>query len=133
MPLCGFNQKMLKGITAFHEGLVEYGLIKRSKLKNQSVDETLTRELADMNRFLAEIDKITDPQIRELTKALTKYAQAFYRLVNRKGINSYQQTTSTLNKYYAEMDRKFYKDLEGKPEDMKKLTEHLNKINAQLF
>jgi len=32
MPLCGFNQKMLEGIEAFHEGLVESLIDKKEKL-----------------------------------------------------------------------------------------------------
>ena len=79
MPLCGFNQKMLEGLVAFHEGLIEHGLVERSRIRGQSVEETLQRELSDMERFLDETNNLADPKIRELTEALTNYAKAFYK------------------------------------------------------
>jgi len=42
-----------------------------------------------MARFQKEIHRIKDPELRELTEALTKYACAFYKLVNKRGINNY--------------------------------------------
>ena len=33
MPLCGFNQKMLEGMEAFHEGLVEFVINEKEKQK----------------------------------------------------------------------------------------------------
>lgn len=126
MPLCGFNQKMLGGLVAFHEGLVEHGLIERSKIRAQSLDQTLQRELSDMDRFLGETNNLVDPEVRELTEALTNYAKAFYKLVDREGVGGYQGTVRALNQFYAKMDDKFYKDLEGKPEDMKQLVGYLN-------
>ena len=128
MPFCGFNQKMLEGLVAFHEGLVEHGIIERSKKKGQTTDETLGRELRDMDRFLAETGKIEDPQIREATENLARYVKAFYQIVESRGIENYQQTVIALNSFYAEMDRKYYSELEGKPEDMRQLVEHLNEV-----
>jgi len=130
MPLCGFNQKMLEGLSAFQEGLVEHGLVERARIRSQSVDETLQRELIDMDRFLGEISNLADPDVRELTKALINYANAFYKVISRKGVDNYQQTIRTLNEFYAEMDRKFYQDLEGKPDDMKQLVRHLNEVSV---
>ena len=72
--------------------------------------------------------RIKDPEIRELTEALTKYASAFYKLVNKRGINNYKKIIQDINKFFWEMDNKYYTELEGKPEDMKQLAEHLNKI-----
>ena len=128
MPFCGFNKEMLNGLDEFHEGLVSHGIINRSKSKDQSIEETLERELSDMDRFLAETGKIEDPQIRELTESLARYAKTFYTLIQREGINTYQNTISFLNNFYREMDHKFYSELEGKPNDMSQLVEHLNKI-----
>jgi hypothetical protein len=128
MPLCGFNQKMLEGLIVFHEGLVEHGLVERSRKRNQSVEATLQRELSDMDRLLDETSNLADPEVRELTDALTKYAKVFYKLVGREGIGNYQQTVRKINEFYFKMDDKFYKDLEGKPEDMKQLVEYLNEV-----
>ena len=130
MPLCGFNQKMLEGFIALHEGLVEHGLVERSRIRGQSVDQTLQRELSDIDRFLGEIDNLTDPEVRELTEALTNYARAFYKLIEREGIDKYRQTIRALNQFYVKMDDKFYKDLEGKSGDMKNLVSYLNEVGV---
>ena len=128
MPLCGFNEKMLEGLVAFHEGLVEHGIIERSKKKGQTTDETLDEELRDMDRFLAETREIVDPQIREAIENLTRYSKKFYQIVKSRGIKNYQQTVRALNDLYVEMDKKYYSDLEGKPEDMRQLVEYLNEV-----
>ena len=126
MPLCGFNQEMLEGLIAFHEGLVEHGLIERAKKKGQSAEQTLEDEIRDMDRFLGETHRIEDPQKREVIEALTKYAMAFYQLIRTQGIGNYRQAVQELNTFYREMDDKFYSELEGKPDDMRQLAEYLN-------
>lgn len=130
MPLCGFNQKMLEGLIAFHEGLIEHGLVERSGIKGQPIEGILEKEITDMERFLKETDKIADPEIREITEALTKYAKAFYNLVKREGVSNHKQIIKSLNNLYAKMDNKFYSELEGKPEDMKQLAEYINEIEV---
>ncbi len=129
MPMCGFNQKMLQGMSGFQSGLVEHGIIDRSEKKKQSFEETMNKELSDMSRFKKEIYRIKDPELRELTEALTSYACAFYKLIRKKGIKNYKETIQFLNKFFWEMDDKYYSELEGKPEDMKKLALHLNSIS----
>lgn len=128
MPFCGFNQKMLQGMSGFQNGLVEHGIIDRSEKKKQSFGETMNKELSDMSRFMKEIYRIKDPELRELTEALTSYACAFYKLIRKKGIKNYKGTIQFLNKFFWEMDNKYYSELEGKPEDMKKLALHLNSL-----
>ncbi len=130
MPLCGFNQKMEQGLLGLQAGLVEHGIIDRSKKKNQTYGKTLQKELSDMTRFMKEIHRIKDPELRELTKAFTNYACAFYKLVNKRGIHNYKKTIQVLNKFFWEMDNKYYTELEGKPEDMKQLAEYLNEIKV---
>ncbi len=130
MPICGFNQKMLEGLIAFQEGLVEHGLVERAKIRNQSTDETLRRELMDINRFLSETNNLSDPDIRELTEALTTYAKALYSFMSRKGIVNYKPAIRALNDFYVKMDKKFYEDLEGKPDDMKELVRYLNGLSV---
>ena len=128
MPVCGFNQKMLKGISGFQEGLVEHGIFHRSEIRDQSFEETLDKELLDMDRFRKEIHNIKDSEMKEVTEALTNYACAFYKLIKKKGIKNYKNTVDFLNKFFFEMDRKYYDELEGQPDDMKKLVEHLNTL-----
>ena len=130
MPFCGFNEKMLQGMSGFQNGLVEHGIIDRWEKKKQSFEETVNKELSDMSRFMKEIYRIKNPELRELTEALTSYACAFYKLIRKRGIKNYKSTIQFLNKFFWEMDDKYYSELEGKPEDMKKLALHLNTISS---
>jgi len=126
MPLCGFNQKMLEGLVAFHEGLVEHGLIDRAEKKGQSVEQTLKAELSDVERFLVETYRIDDPQKKAITEAITNYAKAFYQIIETQGVDDYKQIVKGLNEFYRKMDNKFYSELEGKKDDMQQLAEYLN-------
>jgi hypothetical protein len=132
MPLCGFNQKMLEGLTAFHEGLVEHGLIERSRIRGQTIDETLQRELTDMERFLNETPRIENPEVRVIVENLTRYAEAFYKLLQKEGVDNSERIIKRLNALYLNMDHKFYSELEGQEDDMKKLAEHLNNQYPEL-
>ena len=100
------NERMLKGLKGFHKGLVEHGIILRSKTKNQTFQETMKKELDDMDRFQKEMYRIKDPEIRELTRTLTKYACVFYKLVQKKGIENYKETIEFLDKLYLKIDDK---------------------------
>jgi RNA processing factor Prp31 len=131
MPFCGFNQKMLQGMSGFQSGLVEHGIIDRSEKKKKSFEEIMNKELSDMSRFKKEIYLIKNPELRELTEALTNYARAFYKLIQKTGIKNYKETIQFLNKFFWEMDDKYYSELEGKPEDMKKLALYLNTIKSR--
>ena len=128
MPICGFNQGMLDGMKGFHKGLVEHGIIDRAKLKNKTANDVIENEIRDMDRFLREARNIKDPEIREVIENLTKYARSFYLLIDKIGLDKSHEIISSLNKIYFEMDRKYYRELEGKKNDMKKLVEHLNKV-----
>lgn len=114
MPMCGFNQEMIEGLTAFHEGLVEYGLIKRAESKGVSIDEVLQKELSDMERFLEITPGLENSDLRMLTESLTNYVKTFYRIVDREGIENYRETVKKFESFYREIDRRFYEDLEGK-------------------
>ena len=129
MPMCGFNKEMLEGIKLLHTGLIEHGIIERSKKKNQMTGETINKEIEDMGRFQKELSAIEDSEIRELIRTLTEYACAFYKLLQREGIENYEKLIEKINDLYFEMDNKFYSELEGKPDDMKQLAIYLNKIN----
>lgn len=127
MPLCGFNEKMLEGLLAFNEGLVEHGILKRSQAKSRSFEQTLRMELSDMDRFLAETSAIKDPRLRKIVEGLTTYAQGFYEIVSEADIHQYKVVAKRLQAYFANMDATYYSELEGKTEDMKSLVAHLNK------
>ncbi len=128
MPMCGFNQKMLEGLAAFQEGLVEHGLYERLKETGQTYEQRLGEELSDIDRFSQEMPRIQDPEMRDIVVGLSTFARAFYKLARRNGLDNYQQTTQAVNDYFVEMDRKFYGELQGKQNDMRQLVEHLNEI-----
>jgi len=132
MPFCGFNKDMIEGMKLFHKGLVEYGIIERSKKKNQTVGETMNKEIEDMGRFRKELSAIEDLEVRELIKTLTEYTCAFYKLIQREGVENYEKLIEKINNLYFEMDDKFYSELEGKPDDMKQLAIYLNKISKEI-
>src|SRR3989344_9347186 len=113
MPMRGFNQKMLDGLRAFNEGLVEHGLIQRSQRKQQTIDDTLSAELADMDRFLAKTSAISDPRVRKVVEGLTTYAQGVYELMQKQDVSKYKWMVETLNNLMNGMDLKYYSELEG--------------------
>ncbi len=126
MPICGFNKKMLEGLRQFNEGLIEHGLIRRSKLKEQSLETTLSNELKDMERFLIEIPNINNSHLRNVIQGLTLYAKGVYGLADVKDIDNYKTFCQSLSRLFYGMDNKFYKELEGQSDDMKKLIGFLN-------
>ena len=127
MPLCGFNEKMLKALTAFSEGLVEHGLKFRSEKKGEAIDQAIKREISDMTRLLAEIHRIDDSAKKILTEGIVKYAMGFYLIMRKNNIEDYKEVIGEISEYFHFMDDKYYSELEGKPDDMKKLAELLDK------
>ena len=79
-----------------------------------------------MTRLLEEIHRIDDSAKRIMTEGIVKYAMGFYMNVRKKDINNYKEIIGKITDYFKLMDRKFYDELEGKPEDMKDLTKFLN-------
>ena len=130
MPMCGFNGKMLQGLKDLQEGLVEHGLYGRSRETGQTVEQRLQEELEDMKRFSKEVGNLKDPEMRDLVSGLSAFAGAFYRLARRKGLDSYKETVQAVSNYFLEMDRKYYGELQGQPNDMQRLAEHLNGVNV---
>jgi len=128
MPLCGFNQEMLEGLTKFHKGLVEHGIVDRSEKKEETVEKTIENEIRDMHLFLKEIHRIKDSELRQLVEMLTKYAMAFYTFIQKKNVVNYSELIEFLNKFYFTMDKKYYSELEGKKDAMKDLATFLNTI-----
>jgi hypothetical protein len=74
MPFCGFNDKMLKGLAAFTEGLVEHGLLYRSEKNGESVEQGIKREISDMTRLFFELHRIEDASKRTMTEGIVRYA-----------------------------------------------------------
>lgn len=127
MPLCGFNDKMLKSLASFNEGLIEHGIIFRSRTNDETINQTFNREISDMKRFLPEIDKLDDDAKKLLTEGLVKYAMGFYLIMRKYNIKEYKDVVNKINNFFYFMDDKYYGELEGKPNDMKELAESLNK------
>ena len=126
MPLCGFNEKMLKGLTMFNQGLIEHGLIDRSKKNGETIDAAIKREIADMTRLILELHRIDDGAKRVFTEGLVKYAMGFYLLVRKHGIEDAANIYERINDYCFFMDDKYYSELEGQSDDMALLTRLLN-------
>jgi len=130
MPFCGFNKKMLEGITAFSEGLVEHGLFDRGKKNNETIEQGIRRELSDMTRLLPELNKIDDNAKKTLTEGLVKYAMGFYLIMRKNGVENelkdYKEVIGKIGKYFKGMDSKYYNELEGKPDDMEELAKYLS-------
>ena len=127
MALCGFNEKMLKALQAFSEGLVEHGLVYSSEKNGETIDQAIKREIADMARLTAEIDRIDDRTKRILTEGIVKYAMGFYLIMRKTGIEDYKEVIGRICEYFRYMDDKYYSELEGRPDDMKELAEFLDK------
>ena len=127
MPLCGFNEKMLKALTAFSEGLVEHGLKFRSEKNGETIDQAIKREISDMTRLLAEIHRIDDSAKRILTEGIVRYAMGFYLIMRKNDIENYKEVIGKIGEYFHFMDNKYYSELEGNPDDMKELVECLDK------
>lgn len=128
MPLCGFNEKMLKGLTMFNEGLIEHGLVYRSGKNDETIDAATKREIADMTRFLLELHRLDDGSKRIFTEGLVKYAMGFYLLVRKHGIEDADKIIKRINDYCCFMDDKYYSELEGDVDDMATLTRLLNEM-----
>ncbi len=126
MPFCGFNKKMLEGLTAFSEGLVEHGLEYRSKKNGETIKQGIKREISDMTRLLFETNKIDDSAKRIMTEGLVKYAQGFYLNMRKNDVKDYKEVIGKITCYFKSMDDKYYNELEGQPNDMKELIEFLN-------
>ena len=127
MPVCGFNEKMLKGLTALTEGLVEHGLVYRCEKNGETIEQGIKREISDMARLIPELNRIDDTAKRFLTEGIVKYAMGFYLIMRKKGIENYKENISKIMDYFKAMDSKYYNELEGQPDDMKDLTEFLDK------
>ena len=128
MALCGFNQKMLEGLAAFSEGLVEHGLEYRCKKNGETIAQGIKREISDMARLIPELNRIDDAAKRILTEGIVKYAQGFYMVMRKTGIGNYKEDISRMMDYFRSMDSKYYDELEGQPEDMRDLAHHLNTL-----
>ncbi len=128
MPLCGFNEKMLKGLTALTEGLVEHGLKYRCEKNGETIDQGIKREISDMTRLLFETHRIDDSAKRMLTEGIVKYAMGFYMLTRKTGIDNYKENIGRVMDYFKSMDNKFYSELEGQADDMEQLVKYLDKL-----
>lgn len=79
MPMCGFNSRMLKGLTEFAQGLYEQAL-RLSQEQGISLQDAMEKEIHEMNVFLAALDERYE-ELRETRPVdaamqdLTKWAE----------------------------------------------------------
>jgi hypothetical protein len=55
MPLCGFDKKMLEGLTIFAQSLYEAAL-RKSREKDITIEKAMEVEIEEMNAFLFALD-----------------------------------------------------------------------------
>ena len=77
MPVCGFNQKMLEGLSTFAEGLFDQA-IKRSREDSLSLEDSLKQEIREMDVFREILDSKDERKLQVL-KGITLIAQELYR------------------------------------------------------
>jgi chromosomal replication initiation ATPase DnaA len=130
MPMCGFNRKMLEGLTALNEGLVEHGLLHRSEQNGESIEQGIKREISDMTRLLSELHRIDDAAKRTITEGIVKYAMGFYLIMRKHDVIDYKAVIEALGEYFRLMDDKYYAELEGRPDDMQELIKFLNDLKV---
>ena len=56
MPLCGFDKKMLNGLTLFAQSLYEAAM-RKSKEKHITIEQAMKIEIEEMNEFLFALDE----------------------------------------------------------------------------
>lgn len=128
MPLCGFNEKMLKGLAALSEGLVEHGLKFRCEKNGETIEQGIKREISDMTRLLMETYRIDDSAKRVMTEGIVKYAMGFYLMMRKNGVDNYEADVAKIMDYFKSMDSKYYGELEGRADDMGELVKFLNGV-----
>ncbi|MFA6073394.1 MAG: hypothetical protein WC758_04740 [Candidatus Woesearchaeota archaeon] len=126
MAICGVNDEMVEGARMFKEGLIEHGILKRAKEKNQTIDATLEHEFQELDLMLNTVNRIDDPNIKELILGLTHEAKATYNLIQKHGIQNYKTTVNEIVSMYKAMDVQFYGPLEGKLENMDKFMDWIS-------
>ena len=134
MPLCGFNNKMLNGLNDFNEGLVEHGLFYKTVITQESLTRGIRKEISGLARLQTEIHRIEDAPKRIVTQGLVTYVTGFYLIMKQNELPDdpqlYKEFISNINTYFKKMDDKYYGELEGKSDDMKRLVKYLNKMRV---
>jgi hypothetical protein len=97
MPFCGTNVKMIYGASLFNEGLVEHGMIDRSVSKGLSLDQVFDKELSEMDEFLREIPNIENEAFRQLIQGTALHARAIYVLLNPEQVRNGTYRTALKN------------------------------------
>jgi hypothetical protein len=106
MPMCGFNQKMLEGLSLFAEGLFDQA-IKRSGEDNLSLEESLKQEILEMNIFREILD--SKGEKFQVLKGLTLIAQGMYK----QGLGGTQEEIKEHFFEAAAQERDFCVKLDG--------------------
>lgn len=116
MALCGFNKKMLAGLTMFSEGLYEQ-VPKRAVEDSLSVEDSVKQELSEMETFLAMLQQ-SSKDVRFLT-GVTFMAQSLYlQSLESDGDNSlsaielrYKAVADSEVRFCSQVDGEYYGNL----------------------
>jgi hypothetical protein len=131
MPLCGFNDKMLKGLELFAEGLWEQAE-KRSEEDKISIEESLKQEIKEMDIFKEILAKKNPEKVQGL-HGIALLAQVLYghALGSDSHKESYDQGIVRELNFFQNVDAKYYDELRPQfgPEDaLRKLGEIIDSL-----
>lgn len=132
MPLCGFNEKMLAGLSIFAEGLFDQAL-KRAKEDKVSLEQSLKQEIHEMNIFREILDSKGENELQVL-RGITLLSQDLYRQslassaseIREKFFNAVQEE----KEFCIELDNEYYDNLRprfGPEEALHKLSPWLDR------
>lgn len=81
MPICGFNEKMLKGLVLFAQGLYEV-VQEKAQERGVSIEQGMEQEIHEMNVFLPALDEEYErlretKGVDEAMRALVKWAAQY--------------------------------------------------------
>ena len=125
---CGTNTKMVYGLSLLFEGFVEHGLILRGKINNEPIQKRLNTELNDLARFIKQSSDIQDQDIKDIILGIAVIARGFYKNLEEEDIISgrYPIKIKQICDLILGIDNQFYKEYEGKVEDMELIVDWIN-------
>lgn len=135
MPLCGFDEQMLEGLSNFYKGLAE-AVRRKSQERKIPIEAAIILELKDMDDFLKNLVLLGNPLNKDKLLGITQYAKTFYlgalQQSKEKQIpieTAMENQIKETKQFLAAIDTHYYEHLEGKKEQP--MTELVQWINGR--
>lgn len=125
--MCGFNEKMLKGLKEFFDGAMEHGILERAKNKGISVDEQFKNEFGEISQWLFYSKNIKDGSIQKIIEGLGLIIAGVFEKDQKEGVENYKERHDIETKFFRDIDNIFYGNLNGDKEKMSQLFDWVNK------